>query len=116
VCFSGPNHPVHAPLILDARPSDAVALAVRCRCPVFIAQEVVETAGISVDLIIDMAGEDFAGGADPGGLPGSNCSEPRRETLQLKLDQAVAAEDYERAAEIRDTLALLKKKEGKDGS
>jgi protein-arginine kinase activator protein McsA len=31
----------------------------------------------------------------------------RREALQVELDQAVAAEDYERAAEIRDFLALL---------
>jgi protein-arginine kinase activator protein McsA len=38
----------------------------------------------------------------------------RRKTLRMELDQAVAAEEYEGAAELRDVLALLDK-EGKNG-
>src|SRR3989454_2000642 len=33
-------------LDFDARPSDAIALAVRVECPIFVATEVMETAGI----------------------------------------------------------------------
>ena len=33
-------------LDFDARPSDAIALAVRVECPIFVASEVMETAGI----------------------------------------------------------------------
>jgi bifunctional DNase/RNase len=33
-------------LDFDARPSDAIALAVRAECPIFVASEVMETAGI----------------------------------------------------------------------
>src|SRR4029077_12682184 len=33
-------------LDFDARPSDAIALAVRFECPIFVASEVMETAGI----------------------------------------------------------------------
>ena len=33
-------------LDFDARPSDAIALAVRMECPIFVASEVMETAGI----------------------------------------------------------------------
>lgn len=33
----------------DARPSDAIALAVRVECPIFVASEVMETAGIIPD-------------------------------------------------------------------
>ena len=33
-------------LDFDARPSDAIALAVRFECPIFVANEVMETAGI----------------------------------------------------------------------
>src|SRR3979409_1169625 len=41
-------------LDFDARPSDAIALAVRVECPIFVASEVMETAGI----IPDQAGSD----------------------------------------------------------
>src|ERR1700680_664674 len=36
-------------LDFDARPSDAVALAVRVECPIFVAEEVMESAGIIPD-------------------------------------------------------------------
>jgi bifunctional DNase/RNase len=36
-------------LDFDARPSDAIALAVRVECPIFVAAEVMETAGIIPD-------------------------------------------------------------------
>ena len=36
-------------LDLDARPSDAIALAVRVECPIFVASEVMESAGIIPD-------------------------------------------------------------------
>lgn len=112
--LTGKDHPEKKPLILDARPSDAFALAVRCKCPVFIAQDVVDAAGISVDLIIDTAGKDDPRNGVPN-KPKVPAPPTRQEALQRELDQAVAAEEYERAAEIRDTLALLKKKEEKGG-
>ncbi|MBN1485847.1 MAG: bifunctional nuclease family protein [Chloroflexia bacterium] len=34
---------------VDSRPSDAIALAVRLDCPIFIAQSVLEEAGLSLD-------------------------------------------------------------------
>ena len=36
-------------LDFDARPSDAIALAVRVECPIFVATEVMESAGIIPD-------------------------------------------------------------------
>jgi bifunctional DNase/RNase len=36
-------------LDFDARPSDAIALAVRVECPIFVASEVMDTAGIIPD-------------------------------------------------------------------
>src|SRR5499425_1688716 len=36
-------------LDFDARPSDAIALAVRAECPIFVATEVMESAGIIPD-------------------------------------------------------------------
>ena len=36
-------------LDFDARPSDAIALAVRAECPIFVATEVMDSAGIIPD-------------------------------------------------------------------
>jgi hypothetical protein len=35
------------PVIVDARPSDAIALAMRADCPIFVAEEVMQTARLS---------------------------------------------------------------------
>ncbi|MGD0096404.1 MAG: bifunctional nuclease family protein [Terracidiphilus sp.] len=36
------------PLVIDARPSDAIALALRADCPIFVAEEVMQTAKLDV--------------------------------------------------------------------
>jgi bifunctional DNase/RNase len=104
------------PLILDSRPSDAFALAVRQKCPVFISPRVVEQAGVPADLIIEDV-EEFAAEhalkragaepASPGAPPRTRPLAAKRRKLQAELEQTVAAEEYERAAEIRDLLILL---------
>jgi bifunctional DNase/RNase len=35
------------PLVIDARPSDAIALALRADCPIFVAEEVMQTAKLN---------------------------------------------------------------------
>jgi bifunctional DNase/RNase len=111
------------PMILDSRPSDAFALAVRCKCPVFITQKVVDQAGLPIEFFLDAVednGAIFADNADNivgkinGHTPNMSGFIARRETLRRELELAVATEEYEKAAEIRDVLALLDK-EGKDG-
>ncbi|MDR2738595.1 MAG: bifunctional nuclease family protein [Treponema sp.] len=108
------------PMILDSRPSDALALAVRCKCPVFITQRVLNQAGLPVEFFLDAVRDNGTISADTtvGKFYGHIQNVPgfiaRRETLQMELEQAVAAEEYEKAAEIRNVLALLDK-ERKDG-
>jgi uncharacterized protein len=104
-------------VLVDARPSDAIGIAVRAACPVFIAESVVEEAGISVNLVAGLHAESEAGSpasegeAAPGDLvPGSlirasNAAELDR--LRAELERAVTDEDYERAAAIRDKLKEL---------
>jgi bifunctional DNase/RNase len=107
-----------APLILDSRPSDALALAVRCKCPVFISPKVTDQAALPLDFFLDAVGGAGEVSADTvtGGSKGAEPEMPgfiaRRETLRAELDEAVAAEEYERAAELRDVLALLDKEGG----
>lgn len=65
-------------IIVDSRPSDAIGIAVRALCPVFIAESVVEEAGISVNLVAGMRGaEGEAGlfGEQGGALDGELASE-----------------------------------------
>jgi bifunctional DNase/RNase len=48
------------PLILDARPSDSVALAVRTEAPLFVADAVLEEAGIPAELVEPAPAEEEA--------------------------------------------------------
>jgi bifunctional DNase/RNase len=115
--LTGQKYSEKNPLILDSRPSDAFALAVRRKCPVFIAEKVVEQAGVSVDLVIESSGEN---GGESGEIElGMSPEEPkfpetRREILQMELEKAVAAEEYERAAEIRDIITLFDQEDEKN--
>jgi bifunctional DNase/RNase len=116
VLFTGREFSEKKPLTLDSRPSDALALAVRSKCPVFLSPKVVDQAGLPLEFFLDAmrrVGEISAdtivrkfSGAEPE-PPGFIA---RRESLRMELDQAVAAEEYERAAELRDVLALLDRK------
>lgn len=110
-------------IVVDARPSDAIGIAVRALCPVFIAESVVEEAGISVNLVAGLRmGETEATEAEPGASSGEGSAEPRLRgldaivpassegevgRLRAELETAVAEEDYERAAAIRDKLREL---------
>ena len=85
-------------LILDSRPSDAIALAVRRKCPILVSELVLDQAGIPVQQIIEEAAD---------AKTGPSRRRSRREELQTELEGAVAAEEYERAAEIRDMLTAL---------
>jgi bifunctional DNase/RNase len=97
------------PLALDARPSDAFALAVRQRCPIFVSSRVVEQAGVPVDLIVEgMEKNPFAPEPEFPESPAASQGDKYGELLG-QLNRAVAAEEYERAAEIRDMLILLDK-------
>jgi bifunctional DNase/RNase len=98
------------PLVLDARPSDAFALAVRRRCPIYVSRQVLEQTGVPADFILEGMEETGESAAVPasGPLPRSD---KYRELVEA-LNRAVDAEEYERAAKIRDMLILLDK-EGK---
>jgi hypothetical protein len=88
-------------IVIDARPSDAVALAVRKKCPVFIAESVVEAAGISVDLIVD------ADKSHPAKESNLSTELDARATLIAELDRAIESEEYEHAAALRDILKSM---------
>ena len=81
---------------MDCRPSDAISLAVRAKIPVYIAERIVDEAGISVNVITD---HETVGDQNPVLL--------ELEKLRRDLDQAVEIENYEEAAKIRDKIQKL---------
>jgi len=90
---------------LDARPSDAVALAVRAEAPIFVAADVLDEAGIPTD-DADLAsvGEEPVGEEEPADEPPKS----RLEQMEERLQQAITEEDYEQAAQLRDEITRLK--------
>jgi bifunctional DNase/RNase len=116
--FSGGEYSGQRPLIIECRPSDAIALAVREKCAVYLASQVLDHAGVSAEIFIEArkAGAMWKTpeappiGTPPGTPPGADSPAAERRRLQAELEQVVEQEDYERAAEIRDTLILLDQK------
>jgi bifunctional DNase/RNase len=114
--ISGGEFSEEEPLLMDSRPSDAFALAVRRRCPILVSTTVVEQAGIPLEFFLEgmEATEDY-GSAGPDSVQSSPPAErlspemEKHRQLLEQLNQAVAAEEYERAAEIRDMLTQLNK-------
>jgi len=118
-------------VVVDSRPSDAIGVAVRAQCPVYIAESVVEEAGISVNLVAGFRGTeaettlfnegraDSASGLSSAGalsgeigpaetsVPLASSGGESAKRLREELEKAIAEEDYERAAAIRDKLKEL---------
>lgn len=83
---------------LDARPSDAVALAVRVEAPIYVAPSVLEEAGIPSDEEgITETEEEFEEEEET--VPVSPL-----ERLEEQLSKAIQEEDYEKAAQLRDDI------------
>ncbi|GIV54151.1 MAG: hypothetical protein KatS3mg039_0669 [Candidatus Kapaibacterium sp.] len=112
-------------LHVDARPSDAVALAVRFGAPIYVMDSVLDEAGIVASMVDDSfdddsdddddddddlmrllqqseEGEEQERPSPPQKMPAS-----RLEQLRRQLEQAIRDEDYERAAQLRDEIQRL---------
>lgn len=92
---------------IDARPSDAMALAVRTDAPIYVAEAVMEAASfIPTDEAETDLTESFEEEKKPGeSLPKSK--EAQIAALQEKLREALEKEEYERAAKLRDDIKKL---------
>lgn len=97
---------------LDARPSDAVALAVRADAPIFVSSAVLDEAGIpadDADAADDSSGDDDdepAVAKEPDTAASRTVS--RLDRLEGQLQKAIDDEDYEAAARLRDDIAKMK--------
>lgn len=92
---------------IDARTSDAIALAVRFSCPINTYEFILSQAGIILDEDTLASGE---------GVPGemveveeTDFLKKSTEELKQLLETALSDEDYEKASKIRDELNNRKK-------
>jgi len=79
---------------IDARPSDAIALAIKTRAPIFVSAKVMDEAGLT--------GEEVP--------PTRPDLHSQLQELNHKLTEAVEQEAYENAARIRDQIRALEEK------
>ena len=86
---------------LDARTSDAIALALRFGCPIFTTEEIIERAGIIFgnDLTQQPLQRKEAPKGREAALNHTDVAE-----LENMLNEAIGNENYERASEIRDEI------------
>ncbi|MDG1728839.1 MAG: bifunctional nuclease family protein [Algibacter sp.] len=102
--------------IIDARTSDAIALALRFQAPIFTYKNILDKAGIYLKVNPKKEDEDdenqdsilmdelVANELEPN-EPRENFKGKSLEELQTLLEEAVANEDYEKAAHIRDEMS-----------
>jgi bifunctional DNase/RNase len=101
--------------IIDARTSDAIALALRFDAPIFTYKNILDKAGIYLKVNPKKDEEDdtqdsilmdelIANELEPN-APRENYKGKTLEELNILLDEAVANEDYEKAAHIRDEIS-----------
>jgi bifunctional DNase/RNase len=89
---------------LDARPSDAIALAVRFGSEIFVSESVLNEAGISTEPESTTLEDALSVEVEEPAKKGLS----KLEELNQQLKKAIEEEEYEKAAKIRDTIQKLK--------
>ena len=103
ICEKGSNR-----IRIDSRTSDAVAIALRFKCPIYTTDEIIDKAGIVLSIegepqepTITAPTAEFSSNETSSNSEFSDYSIAQ---LQGMLDDAIRDEDYEKASLIRDEL------------
>lgn len=86
---------------IDARTSDAIALAVRFECPIYTFESILSSAGILSEELLEEDDDDDEAETS------ANTSEFGQmsvEELETAIQEAIENEDYERASMLRDEI------------
>ena len=100
------------PQEIDSRPSDAIALAIRCGAPIFVFESVLTAARIQNEDedYFDDDEEEFEEDQE---FVEEERPLTQREQLLSKLEDAVNKEDYDAAAQIRDEIDRIDRTQSK---
>jgi bifunctional DNase/RNase len=90
---------------IDSRPSDAIALAVRYGVPIYVSEKVMTEASFLSEGEEEEKGIPPTAKPEQGEIPKPQLS--KLEQLEKQLVEAIAKEDYEKAAKIRDEIKKL---------
>jgi uncharacterized protein len=100
--------------IIDARTSDAVALALRFKCPIFTTEDIMKKAGIILNTEEEKPKKQTETAPKKAAAakinPSSEFSGLTVKELEAILQEAIENEDYERASAIRDEIGKRKPK------
>lgn len=98
---------------IDARTSDAIALAVRFKCPIFTYGSIMDSAGIVIEDEEQEEGPSRPSMAEPPAKSGKshedNLASFSVNELEEMLEKALRVEDYNKAAIIRDEINRRRK-------
>ncbi|OFX41211.1 MAG: hypothetical protein A2X08_06510 [Bacteroidetes bacterium GWA2_32_17] len=104
--------------IVDSRTSDAIALALRFKCPIYTTKQVIDKAGIIIEFSKDADSEKDKGpienieinkASDKLKSNKTPYSKYNIKELEALLKEAVRDENYEKASHIRDEINIRKK-------
>ncbi|MDR4988412.1 MAG: bifunctional nuclease family protein [Bacteroidales bacterium] len=102
ICFDGVKE-----VEIDSRTSDAVAIAVRFKCPIYTYEKILAAAGIVMqegDESLETKEKSESKSASTAEDPGLQYSHMTLKELETKLMEAIDAEAYEKASLIRDEI------------
>ena len=91
---------------VDARPSDAIALAVRFGAPIFVSDKVMDEASFLPENEEQEASTD----AEPTAKAGKENKLTKLEALRAQLKESIEREDYEKAAQLRDEIRKIEQR------
>lgn len=113
ICNNGKNN-----ISIDARTSDAIALALRFKCPIYTTEEILQKSGIVIDIESEekippqKSSSDESSDkpeADVSSMSSYEFEDLDIEALEVLLDEAIKKEEYEKASIIRDEIKKRKK-------
>lgn len=88
-------------LKIDSRTSDAIALAMRCECPIYTTDEIMESEQLN-----EMTGKGFSAPVNTVDIV----------ALKEALARAIEEEDYEQASRLRDEIKRREEEEEREES
>lgn len=98
------------PIVIDSRTSDAVALALRFSCPIYTSEEILQRAGIVIEFENEHGQEEWHQPSSEDVSRGKHKYEKYTSAeLTQMLNNAIGAEDYEKASAIRDEINRRRK-------